>query len=160
MGAARSFGSPSLVQLETCNRRASFQVRRTLSSRIRVERGELSLLPLGGIRDRRLLKALLAMVERPAEDHSVDELARLSGMSRSLFAERFAEAFERPPIDLLRQVRLHRAANLLRSTKLPIQVIAIAVGYTSRSYFTRAFRLAYGADPRSFRDSSRADAAN
>lgn len=126
--------------------------------RAHVKRGELSLLPLGGIRDTRLLNALLVMVERPADDHSLDELAKLSGMSRSLFAERFVEAFERPPIDLLRQVRLHRAANLLRSTKLPVQVIAVAVGYTSRSYFTRAFRSAYGADPRSFRDARRADA--
>lgn len=131
-----------------------------LAIRAQVERGELSLLPLGGIRDTRLLKALLAMVERPAEDHSLSDLARLSGMSRSLFAERFTEAFERPPIDLLRQVRLHRAANLLRSTKLPVQVIAIAVGYTSRSYFTRAFRSAYGADPKSFRETSRTAAAN
>lgn len=130
-----------------------------IATRAQIERGEVSLLPLGGIRDTRLLKALLAIVERPAEDHTLDELARISGMSRSLFAERFAEAFERPPIDLLRQVRLHRAANLLRATKLPVQVIAVAVGYTSRSYFTRAFRAAYGEDPKSFRETARSQDA-
>lgn len=123
-----------------------------MAIRAQIERGDVTLLPLGGVRDARLLKALLAIVERPAEDHTLEELAKLSGMSRSLFAERFVEAFDRPPIDLLRQVRLHRAANLLRSTKLPIQVIAIAVGYGSRSYFSRAFRSAYGEDPRSFRE--------
>jgi AraC-like DNA-binding protein len=126
-----------------------------MAIRAQIERGEVTLLPLGGIRDARLLKALLAIVERPAEDHTLDELARMSGMSRSLFAERFVEAFDRPPIDLLRQVRLHRAANLLRSTKLPIQVIAMAVGYGSRSYFSRAFRSAYGEDPRSFREKAK-----
>lgn len=130
-----------------------------VAMRAQMERGEVALLPLGGIRDARLLRALLAIVERPAEDHTLDELAKLSGMSRSLFAERFAEAFERPPIDLLRQVRLHRAANLLRATKLPIQVIAVAVGYTSRSYFTRAFRAAYGEDPKSFRETARSQDA-
>lgn len=123
-----------------------------MAVRAQMERSEVTLLPLGGIRDARLVKALLAMMENPAEDHSLDELARLSGMSRSLFAERFAEAFERPPMDLLRQIRLHRAATLLRSTKLPVQVIALAVGYASRSYFSRAFRVAYGEDPRSFRE--------
>ncbi len=128
-----------------------------IAIRAQIERGEVSLLPIGGTRDTRLLKALLAIVERPAEDHTLDDLARLSGMSRSLFAERFTKAFERPPIDLLRQVRLHRAADLLRSTKLPVQVIAIAVGYGSRSYFSRAFRAAYGENPRLFRETARRD---
>ncbi|HEV2080191.1 MAG TPA: AraC family transcriptional regulator [Allosphingosinicella sp.] len=126
-----------------------------LAVRAQMQRGDLTLLPLGAVRDSRLLRALLAIVERPAEDHSLDELAKLSGMSRSLFAERFAEAFERPPMDLLRQVRLRRAANMLRSTQLPVQVIGLAVGYSSRSYFSRAFRAAYGEDPKSFRERAR-----
>lgn len=126
-----------------------------LAIRAQMQRGDLTLLPLGAVRDTRLLKALLAMLERPADDHTLDELAKLSGMSRSLFAERFADAFDRPPMDLLKQVRLHRAANMLRSTRLPVQVIALAVGYASRSYFTRAFRAVYGEDPRSFRDRAR-----
>lgn len=126
-----------------------------LTIRSQIERGELTLLSLGHARDTRLLKALLAMVEQPAEDHTLDELAKLSGMSRSLFAERFSKAFERPPMDLLKQLRLHRAANMLRSTQLPIQVVAVAVGYASRSYFSRAFRAAYGQDPKSFREAAR-----
>lgn len=149
----QELGSPRFGTRSLCE--ALMKQCMVISIRAQIERGEVSLLPLGGIRDRRLLKALLAIVERPAEDHTVDDLAKLSGMSRSLFAERFAEAFERPPIDLLRQVRLHRAANLLRSTKLPVQVIALAVGFGSRTYFSRAFRSAYGQDPRSFRETAR-----
>jgi AraC-like DNA-binding protein len=126
-----------------------------IATRAQVERGELTLLSLPGLRDTRLMKALLEMLEHPARDHSLDELARVSGMSRSVFAERFAEAFQRPPIDMLKQVRLHRAANLLRNTRLPIQIIAMTVGYSSRSYFSRAFRSAYGTDPRSFREEAR-----
>jgi AraC-like DNA-binding protein len=123
-----------------------------LATRAQVDRGELTLLSLPGLRDGRLMKALLEMLEHPAREHSLDELARVSGMSRSVFAERFAEAFQRPPIDMLKQVRLHRAANLLRNSRLPIQIIAMSVGYSSRSYFSRAFRSAYGADPKSFRE--------
>lgn len=128
-----------------------------LAIRAQLERGDISLLPLGAVRDPRLLKALRAMMETPADEHNLDDLARLSGMSRSLFAERFAESFGRPPMDLLRQIRLHRAATLLRSTKLPIQVVAIAVGYASRSYFSRAFRAAYGKDPKTFREEARSE---
>jgi len=126
-----------------------------LAIRQQMERGELSLLTLIGAVDARLTRALLAILEDPARDHSLEELARCSGMSRSLFAERFAETFHRPPMDLVRQVRLHRAANLLRTTSLPVQIVALSVGYASRSYFSRAFRAAFGDDPRSFRDLSR-----
>lgn len=145
---AARFGSRSLCE-------ALMKQCMVLAVRAQIERGELTLLPLGGVRDTRLLKALLAMVESPAEDHSLEELAKLSGMSRSLFAERFSASFERPPMDLLKQVRLHRAANMLRTSKLPVQVVAMAVGYSSRSYFTRAFRAAYGQDPKSFRENAR-----
>lgn len=127
-----------------------------MAARAQVERGELTLLSLPGLYDTRLMKALLEILEHPAREHSLDELARTSGMSRSLFAERFAEAFERPPIDMLKQVRLHRAANLLRNTLLPVQIIALTVGYSSRSYFSRAFRSAYGTDPKAFREQARA----
>lgn len=130
-----------------------------LALRSQIERGEVTLMALPVLRDPRLLKALLEMIENPAHDHSLEELARTSGMSRSLFAERFAETFDRPPMDLLKQIRLHRAANLLRNTQLPIQIVAMTVGYASRSYFSRAFRAAYGTDPKSFREEARGTAA-
>lgn len=126
-----------------------------LAIRRQVERGDLRLLTLVGAHDPRLTRALLSILEDPVRDHSLGDLANISGMSRSLFAERFAEAFQRPPMDLLRQVRLHRAAQLLRATSLPVQVIALSVGYASRSYFSRAFRAAYGEDPKSFRQRAR-----
>ncbi|MBA3325097.1 MAG: AraC family transcriptional regulator [Rhodobacteraceae bacterium] len=31
---------------------------------------------------------------------------------------------------------------------MPVQMVALAVGYASRSYFSRAFKAAYGADPK------------
>ena len=126
-----------------------------LAVRNQADRGEITLLPLVGGRDPRLVRALSELMEDPAREHTVEDLARASGMSRSLFAERFTEAFERPPMDLLKQIRLHRAANLLRSTSLPIKMVAFAVGYSSRSYFSRAFKEAYAADPRAFRNQAR-----
>ncbi|MDQ3074427.1 MAG: AraC family transcriptional regulator [Pseudomonadota bacterium] len=127
-----------------------------LSLRNQAERGELLLFPLLGGGDPRLVQALLELLEDPAREHTVEELAAASGMSRSLFSERFSEAFDRPPMDLLKQIRLHRAASLLRATNLPVQVIGLTVGYVSRSYFSRAFKSAYGRDPRTFRDEARA----
>lgn len=103
------------------------------------------------LRDPRLSRAVAAMLEQPARDHSVDALAELAAMSRSAFSKRFSTALGMSPIDFLTRVRLRRAAHLLRRTRLPVKVVAASVGYSSRSYFSRRFRKRYGEDPSSFR---------
>jgi AraC-like DNA-binding protein len=72
-------------------------------------------------------------------------------MSRSAFAERFSAVLGRPPIEFLKEVRLRRAAQLLEMTDLPVKVVAGSVGYSSRSYFSRAFKELYGTYPANFR---------
>ncbi len=89
----------------------------------------------GALQDRRLARAVAAILERPADSHSVDGLAELAGMSRSSFTERFTEVFGRSPIDFLTQVRLRLAAHLLATTDLPVKLVAKSIGYSSRSYF-------------------------
>lgn len=101
--------------------------------------------------DARLAKVILTMLERPAEPHTLGSLARIAGMSRSVFAARFAAVLARPPIEFLKEVRLRSAARLLETTNLPVKVVADSVGYSSRSYFSRAFKELYNIDPASFR---------
>ncbi len=108
--------------------------------------------PLFGVlEDHRLARAITAVLECPAAAHTVESLAAVAGMSRSVFAERFARTFGETPIEFVQRVRIRLGAELLRSTELPIKLIAASVGYSSRSYFTRAFRNAHNIDPRSFR---------
>lgn len=107
------------------------------------------LLPVLG--DPRLANAVLAMLERPAEPHSLGDLADLAGMSRSGFAGRFSAVLGRAPIEFLREVRLRRAARLLETTDLPVGAVAGRVGYASRGYFSRAFKELYGTYPTDFR---------
>lgn len=103
------------------------------------------------LQDRRLARAVAAILERPADPHTVDGLAALAGMSRSAFTERFSQVFDQSPIDFVTKVRLRLAAHLLTTTDLPVKLVAKSIGYASRSYFSRAFRAAYGQDPASFR---------
>ncbi len=103
------------------------------------------------LEDHRLARAVTGVLEQPSASHTVDSLASLAGMSRSAFAERFAQAFEQTPIEFVQRVRLRLGAHLLQATDLPVKMIAASVGYASRSYFTRAFRTAYAVDPRAFR---------
>lgn len=103
------------------------------------------------LEDHRLARAVIGVLEQPSAPHTVDSLASLAGMSRSTFAARFAQVFGQTPIEFVQHVRLRLGAHLLQTTDLPIKVIAASVGYANRSYFTRAFRVAHGLDPRAFR---------
>lgn len=107
---------------------------------------------LWSLRDDRLGSVILAMLDRPAEDHSVEGLAKIAAMSRSAFSKRFSESFGVSPIEFLTLIRLSQAAHLLAHTKLPVKVVASSVGYTSRSYFSRTFRAHYEMDPTGFRE--------
>lgn len=104
------------------------------------------------LRDPRLARTLTVILEHPAVPHTVESLASVAGMSRAAFAERFAQAFGQGPIEFVGKVRLRIAAQLLTTTDLPVKTIVSSIGYASRSYFSRAFRAAYGLDPRTYRE--------
>ena len=109
------------------------------------------------LKDQRLARSVTEVLKNPAAPHSVESLASAAGMSRASFADRFSHVYAQTPMDFVQKVRLRVAARLLTTTDLPIKVIASSIGYTSRSYFSRAFRAAYGADPKTFRVLSNPD---
>ncbi len=113
--------------------------------------GECRVPWLSALEDERLGATLAAMLDAPDKPHTVERLADLAGMSRASFAQHFTAAFGRPPMDFLREIRLRRAAALLRETDLPVKQVAARVGYESRSYFSRAFKTFHGIDPAGFR---------
>lgn len=106
---------------------------------------------LSSLRDPRLGKAVAAVLDKPAAPHSVASLASVAGMSRSAFAREFSHNLAMSPMAFVARTRLHHGAELLRSTKLPVKLIAASIGFASRSHFSRAFASAYGADPSRFR---------
>jgi len=103
------------------------------------------------LQDQRLARAVAAIVERPGAPHRLDALAEIAGISRSAFAERFSQTFGQSPLDFVQAVRLRHAAHMLSATALPVGLIAKSVGYASRSHFSRAFHVAYGLDPTTYR---------
>jgi AraC-like DNA-binding protein len=98
--------------------------------------------------DPQIARAFADMVEMPGAPHSVQSLSQAAGLSRSAFMERFKHAFGQPPMLVLRELRMRHAAKLLKTQALTIDQVALAVGYNSRSSFSRAFRQAHGLEPR------------
>ena len=99
----------------------------------------------------RLSKALAAIIGNPAAPHTVDSLASLSGMSRASFSDHFSKTFGQGPIDFVQKTRLRIGARLLRTTDLPIKVIAQTAGYAGPRPFSRAFHAAYDCGPADYR---------
>ena len=98
-----------------------------------------------------IARAFAAMAARPGAPHSVLTLARTSAVSRSAFMARFTAVFGQSPMNVLRNLRMQRAAVLLTTGELPIDSVASEVGYASRSSFVRAFQKTYGSHPSKYR---------
>jgi AraC-like DNA-binding protein len=140
--------------------RALMQQCLVLMLRAEAESDKGSLPWLAAAADQRLWAAVSRLLSEPRAPHTLESLAHDAAMSRSAFADHFARAFGRGPIDLLREVRLRHAARLLLTTDASVKSIARDVGYSSRSYFTRAFAHTFGTPPASYRAANSPAAAD
>ncbi len=106
---------------------------------------------LAALDDPSLARSLEAILDHPEAQHTVESLAVLAWMSRSVFAQRFLHSFGRTPLNYVRDVRLRKAAKLLRSTDMSVDAIASKVGFHSRSHFSHAFHQLFACAPSKFR---------
>ena len=114
---------------------------------------------LAGLKDPAVAKALGVIHQRYAEDLDVDELARASGLSRTVLRDRFVELLGEPPMRYCAKWRMRTAANMLRDGKANTANIAYAVGFNSEAAFNRAFKREFGEPPASWRRRQEAEQA-
>lgn len=107
---------------------------------------------LGGLKDRVVGRALNLLHEAPARDWTLESLAKETGISRSVMAERFAYHVGRPPMQYLALWRMQLAAARLDAGDGSIAQIASDVGYESEAAFSRAFKRAVGVSPGAWRE--------
>jgi len=106
---------------------------------------------LAGLRDPHVGKALSLLHEKPAQDWTLEELARAAGASRSVLAERFTALVGVPPIAYLAKWRMQLAAEMLTRGAANIATIAAEIGYDSEASFSRAFKKMLGVPPSQWR---------
>lgn len=105
---------------------------------------------LAGLSHPRLRNALVAMHEAPERDWSLEDLAAVAGMSRSMFASAFRETVGITPGQYLQGWRVGLAQQALRRGR-PLKVVASEVGYGSEAGLSRAFKTHTGVTPRDWR---------
>jgi AraC-like DNA-binding protein len=96
-------------------------------------------------------RAFSAMVANPAAAHTVSSLAKVAHLGRSAFMAQFTTLFGRPPISVLRDLRMRQAEQQIKVGTLSLKEIAAESGYKSLSSFLRAYRKVYGKDPAGIR---------
>jgi AraC-like DNA-binding protein len=99
----------------------------------------------------RLAEAISYLEANYTEAIDLDELARKAHMSVRGFIRAFRAAMGSPPIAYLIQLRVNRAADLLRRGAQSITDIAFTVGFSDSNYFARQFRKVVGVSPRLYR---------
>jgi AraC family transcriptional activator of mtrCDE len=104
----------------------------------------------------RLGRAVQAMLDDLQAEWTLESLAAVCHMSRASFARQFREQGATTPGELLLQLRMARAAQLLELGMLGTAEIGEAIGYRSEAAFNRVFTKYSGVGPGAFRRRLRA----
>lgn len=104
----------------------------------------------------RLASLLAAMLQDLAHPWTLPELARLSHMSRATLARHVQERLGRSAGELLLDLRMTHAANLLQGSEASTGAVAEAVGYHSEAAFQRVFKQRMGTTPAQWRRAAHA----
>ncbi len=105
---------------------------------------------LFALADRQIGMAIGAMHAEPARHWTLQQLAAMTGMSRSSFAERFKQKVGAAPMDYLTRWRMMLAGERLANGSEPIGKIALSLGYESESAFSTAFKRVMARSPRQY----------
>ena len=95
----------------------------------------------------RVEKVIAMLLKDLSAPPTLEEIGRAVGCSAFHLSRTFSAATGRTIPQYLRQVRMERAAELLKSGKFNITETALEVGYSSLSHFSHAFHETFGCCP-------------
>ncbi|MBU2950383.1 helix-turn-helix transcriptional regulator [Tamlana agarivorans] len=104
-------------------------------------------------RDEKFLNDTIKIIEKnlPNSNFRVEELASQLGVSSSHFYRRLKQLTGQVPNAYLRNFRLQRAAELLKSNKgYNVTEVMYQIGIESPPYFSTSFKKLYGVSPSEF----------
>ncbi|HBI74012.1 MAG TPA: hypothetical protein DDY59_12610 [Lachnospiraceae bacterium] len=98
----------------------------------------------------------VSLVTRFIKEHynekiSLTDMARVANMSKYHFSRLFKRECGYSPHEFMMLIRINCAKHLLKTTDIPVKVIAVKVGYQDVETFTNAFCRRVGLSPSRFR---------
>lgn len=100
----------------------------------------------------RLVRQAMAYLHQHyTEPVSRHDIAQYVGLVEDYLTHCFRQELGMTPIAYLNRYRINQARQLLKETEQPITEIALTVGFSDSSYFSRIFRRETGSSPEAFR---------
>ena len=98
-----------------------------------------------------LKQAISYMAENSSENISMESMARMTGISSTLFNRRFRELLRITPTEYLLTLRVQEAQSLLVQTNQSLADIGCSVGFYDQGHFSRRFQKVTGLTPGAYR---------
>lgn len=99
--------------------------------------------------DNKFLERFYALIPEniATEELDLDNFARELGVNRTHFYQKIKNLTGQTPFDLLKEVRLVHAAELLAEGSMTIEEVCINTGFKSRTHFSKLFKNKFGLTP-------------
>lgn len=93
------------------------------------------------------------LIEQHISDsnYGVEQLAGDLCMERTGLYKKITALTNETPVNFIKNIRLDKAAELLRQGNIPVSEIAGQTGFSSPGYFTKCFKLRFGIKPSEYR---------
>jgi signal transduction histidine kinase/ligand-binding sensor domain-containing protein/DNA-binding response OmpR family regulator len=85
------------------------------------------------------------------ENFKIDEFAFKMNVSKTVLHRKFKVIIGETPNVFIRDVRIRKAADMLKNTDLTVAEIAYLTGFSQSHYFIKCFKEMFGDTPKSFR---------
>lgn len=115
--------------------------------------------PRAGLAQWQQRRATHILMQHIDRDVPLAQLADSCGLSVGHFSRAFRVSFGLPPHRWLLRERVRRAADLMSSTELPIDQIAVTCGFVDQSHLSRVFRRVMDMPPAAWRRARRSESS-
>jgi DNA-binding response OmpR family regulator len=104
-------------------------------------------------RDQDFILKLTQIVEKNIDntEFNITQFAQEACVSRSLLHLKLKKLVDLSASEFIRNIRLQKAAQLLKATDFSITEVAYKVGYSDSNYFSRSFKEKYHLNPSEFK---------
>ena len=109
--------------------------------------------------DKQIMEKLLAYIDANIEnaDLKIEDLASAVCLGRTVFYNKVKTLVGMSPVELLRQIRIQRAEEMIGKSNEPLSRIAYLCGFNDPRYFGKCFKQQTGLSPSEYREKKRGE---
>lgn len=104
--------------------------------------------------DELFMQQVMQVMEEQMENSelTVDELAQLMNLGRSIFYQKLKAIIGLSPVDFIREIRIKRAVQLIDSGEYNFSQVAYMTGFNDPKYFGKCFKRQMGMTPSEYKE--------